>query len=81
MSAHRPFLIQTLREIVAGGDVTGAWLAAAIPNPKELDRGERAALSALSHWADDGDIRAQNLRHGPLQRNMMAEMARRLEAD
>lgn len=79
MSVHRRYLIRTLGELVAGGDLTNAQLDAAIPNPKELDSGERAAWSALSHWADDGDIRAANPRYGPLQLNMMAEMARRLD--
>ena len=78
MSAHRAFLIQTLDDLVAGGDITHAQLAAAIPDPKTLDHSEKSAWAALSHWADDADIRAANPRYGPFQLTVIAEMARRL---
>jgi len=79
MSARRAALIQALRDVVAGGDITHELLAAAVPDPRLLDPAEKAAWSALSHWADDADIRAQFPRHKDLQLKTLAEMARRLE--
>jgi hypothetical protein len=79
MSVRRAALIQALRDLVAGGDITQDQLVAAVPDPRLLDRGEKAAWSALSHWADDGDIRAQYPRYGDQQLKVIAELARQLE--
>ena len=79
MSARRAALIQALRDVVAGGDITHEKLAAVVPDPRLLDHSEKAAWSVLSHWVDDGDIRAQYPRYGEQQLKVVAEMARRLE--
>ena len=72
-------MIEALRGLVAGGDLTNEQLAAVCPDPRLLDHAEKAAWAILSHWADDGDIRAKYPRYGDQQLNVIAEMARRLE--
>ncbi|MCC2976363.1 hypothetical protein LK533_06710 [Sphingomonas sp. PL-96] len=65
----RAFLIAALRRVADGGDIDNAELDAAVPDPLSLARCEKDAWEALSHWADDDDIRARDPRYATLMRD------------
>jgi hypothetical protein len=81
MTDARSFLLESLRAVIAGGDITNEELAAAIPDPARLRGAERRAWHGLSYWADDGDIRAKDPDYGPMRRQSLAALLARLEAE
>ena len=81
MTEARTFLIESLRRVVAGGDVTSDQLYAAIADPVLLRGAERKAWQALSYWTDDGDIRAKNPAYAPYRRQQLADLLADLESE
>lgn len=74
MTDARMFLINSLRRVIAGGDVTNDQLDAAIPDPAALRGTERKAWYGLSYWADDGDIRGKDPAYVPSRRRQLADL-------
>lgn len=58
MGRERDFLINYIRQALAGRSVDGDQLASTLPFPASLDRLEKAALIALHSWAEDAEFRA-----------------------
>jgi hypothetical protein len=79
MSKYQTFLIEALRDVIAGGDMTNEQLYAAIPNPEDLHGPELKAWYALSYWADDEDIRAKDPTYGPMRVGGMVELMHKLD--
>ncbi len=73
MSEARDYLLTALRRVAGGGDITAEELDAAIADPLILDRAEKDVWEQLSHWADDGDIRATDAKYASLMRERMQE--------
>ena len=71
MTAARAYLLSTLQKVADGGDLTTEELDAAVPNPRLLDSAEKDAWEQLSHWADDADIRAKDVRYASFKRDWM----------
>jgi hypothetical protein len=63
MTIARAFLLEVLQRVADGGDVAESELDAAVPDPFALDPAEKIAWEALSHWADDDDIRERDKRY------------------
>lgn len=79
MTSARDYLLATLQRIVDGGDLTTDELDVAIPDPGLLDgRSEKDAWEELSHWADDDDIRARDVRYSEHKRERMRDHIARL---
>lgn len=53
MNSARTYLLEALRRVVDGGDLTNDELDAAIAAPADLRGAERKAWHGLSYWADD----------------------------
>lgn len=74
MTTPREYLLNMLQRIVDGGDLTTDELDTAIPDPRLLDdRSEKDAWEELSHWADDDDIRARDVRYSEYKRERMRD--------
>ena len=71
MTAARTFLSEALRRVADGGDIAEADLAAAVPDPRILDKDEKNAWEELSHWADDDDIRFRDATYAASKRERM----------
>jgi hypothetical protein len=76
----RAFLLDALRRVRDGGNVTNDELLGRIPDPSQLDPTERAAWYCLSHWADDDDIRAKDGHYAEMQQRQIGEALDDLEA-
>ena len=74
MSEHHAFLIETLRRVIAGGDISNEELAKAIPDARMLKGAEMKAYLGLSYWADDEDIRAKEPEYAPMRREGMVRL-------
>ena len=81
MIATRAFLIEALRRVAGGGDISEAELDAAVPNPFALDAREKDAWEELSHWADDDDIRERDERYTASKRERMRDHLQALTKD
>lgn len=79
MVANRTYLRDTLQRVVDGGDITNEELYEAIPEPLHLSKLELGAWERLSHWADDGDIRASEPGYAEDQRERMRYWIARLD--
>lgn len=73
MTVARTFLVDALQRVADGGDIDEAELETAVPDPFALDDLEKSAWEELSHWADDGDIRAKDERYVSYKRDRMRE--------
>ncbi|EQB11521.1 hypothetical protein RLDS_24255 [Sphingobium lactosutens DS20] len=60
-----------LERVADGGDVTAQELDKVIPDPLVLDEREKTAWEELSHWADDDDIRAKDIKYAASKREWM----------
>lgn len=81
MNHARIFLINILRHVIDGGDVTNAELNAAITDPATLQGVERKAWHGLSYWADDDDVRTKDLAYAPSRRRQLADLLSNLECE
>lgn len=81
MTEASSFLVESLRRVIAGGDVTNDQLDAAIANPAALRGAERNAWHGLSYWADDDDIRAKDSEYAPSRRRQLASRLIDLERE
>jgi len=81
MSDTRAFLINSLRRVIDGGDVTNEELDAAIADPAALRGAERKAWHGLSYWADDDDIRAKDPAYAPSRRRQLVDLLADLECE
>lgn len=81
MTDVRTFLVDSLRTVIAGGDVTNDQLDAAIADPVLLRGAERKAWHGLSYWADDDDIRAKDPAYAPSRRRQLATLLIDLERE
>lgn len=81
MTEARIFLINTLRRVIGGGDVTNHQLNDAIADATSLRGAERKAWHGLSYWADDDDIRAKDPAYAPSRRRQLADLLNDLERD
>lgn len=79
MNNARTYLLETLRRVIDGGDVTNEELDAAIAAPADLRGAERKAWHGLSYWADDDDIRAKDPAYAPSRRGQLADLLSALE--
>lgn len=80
MDNARTYLLETLRRVIDGGDVTNGELDAAIAAPADLRGAERKAWHGLSYWADDDDIRAKDPAYASMRRGQLADMLCALES-
>ena len=78
MSEHREFLIEALRRVIDGGDITNADLSVGIPDARFLEGFELKAYLGLSYWTDDADIREKDSLYGPARRTSLIELQQRL---
>jgi hypothetical protein len=74
LNSGRTYLIEALRRVIDGGDVTNDELDTAIAAPADLRGAERKAWHGLSYWADDDDIRAKDPAYAPLRRRQLAAL-------
>ena len=76
MSAYRPILVELLKRVIAGGDITREELMSAIPREGALETqgAERKAYYGLSYWSDDDDIRAKDPHYGPFRREQLQQL-------
>jgi hypothetical protein len=81
MADARTFLEEALRRVIAGGDIAGEELDAAIPDSRALTPAERKAWYGLSQWIADDDIRARDPAYAPMRRQGLAGLLERLEAE
>ncbi|WP_375399094.1 hypothetical protein [uncultured Sphingomonas sp.] len=81
MTHVRTFLIDSLRRVTDGGDVTNDELDAAIADPAGLRGAERKAWHGLSYWADDDDISAQDPSYAPSRRQQLGDLLADLERE
>ncbi|MCW6532259.1 hypothetical protein NED98_18580 [Sphingomonas sp. MMSM20] len=81
VSNARTFLIDALRHVIDGGDITNGELDAAIAQPIELRGAQRKAWYGLSYWADDEDIRAKDPAYGPSRRRQLVDLLANLEKE
>lgn len=77
----RAFLINSLRHVINGGDVTNDELDDAIADPAGLRGAERRAWHGLSYWADDDDIRAKSPAYAPSRRRQLSNLLNDLECE
>lgn len=75
------FLIDSLRRVIAGGDMTNDELDAAIADPVGLRGAERKAWHGLSYWADDDDIRTKDPNYAPSRRQQLGNLLADLERE
>jgi hypothetical protein len=76
------FLVNSLRHVIEGGDITGEQIDAAFPNgPKTLRGAQFKAYYGLGNWAADEDIREKDPSYAPMRRKGLVELLRRLEAE
>lgn len=73
-------LIDLLRQVLAGEEVTPAAIDGALPYPRSLGVDERKAYAMLSRWADDEDIRTRDLDYAERQREQLAQQLALLSA-
>jgi len=73
-------LIDLMKRVLAGNQITKAELFTAVPDPIALDQIERAAWQRLNQWADDDDIRASDEAYANMQRRHVVEALADLEA-
>ena len=78
--ADRDALAAFARRVLAGEAADATDLDAALPPSTSLPPTERALHEALSHWADDGDIRARDHAYATRQREQIADRLARLQA-
>ncbi|WP_093667187.1 hypothetical protein [Sphingomonas gellani] len=76
----RHALIEMMKRVLAGGEVSNSDLLTSIPDPTDLDQMERLAWQRLSQWADDDDIRARDEAYADMQRQHVTEALSDLEA-
>jgi hypothetical protein len=81
MLEQRDFLLQALREVIAGGDIDLERIDAAISQPEKLKGPAFKAYWGLRYWADDGDIRKKDSAYAPMRREGLARLLHKLEAD
>lgn len=81
MTHVRTFLIDSLRRVIDGDDVTNDELDAAIADPAGLRGAERKAWHGLSYWADDDDIRAKDPSYAPSRRQQLGDLLADLERE
>ena len=81
MTRVRTFLIDILRHVTDGGDVTNDELDAAIADPAGLRGAERKAWHGLSYWADDDDIRAKDPSYALSRRQQLGDLLADLERE
>lgn len=79
MDNARAYLLEALRHIIDGGDVTNEELDSAIAAPADLRGAERKAWHGLSYWADDDDVRAKDPTYAPSRRRQLADLLSALE--
>jgi len=79
MPTARTLLIDLLRRTLAGGAPTAKELDEDL-NPQVLNQHEKQAWEALSHWADDDDIRAKDPSYETFRRAELKEALANLEA-
>jgi hypothetical protein len=77
----RTFLINSLRHVIDGGDVTNDELGAAVVDPARLRIAERKAWHGLSYWADDDDVRAKDPDYALLRRRQLVDLLADLECE
>ena len=73
-------LIEMMRRVLAGGEITNSELSIAASDPMDLGQIERLAWQRLSQWADDDDIRMRNASYTEMRRRQVAEALAALEA-
>jgi hypothetical protein len=73
VSEARAQLLEALQRVADGGDITAEELDATVSDPLTLDRVEKDAWEQLSHWADDGDIRAKDAQYATFKRELMRD--------
>jgi len=73
-------LIEMMRRVLAGGEITNSELSSAVPNPTALNQIERLAWQRLSQWADDDDVRIKDEPYADMRRRQVAEALIDLEA-
>lgn len=81
MPDARTFLINTLRRVIDGGDLTNEELDVVISDPAGLRGAERKAWHGLSYWADDDDIRTKDPSYGPSQKRRLIDLLADLECE
>jgi hypothetical protein len=81
MTDARTLLINCLRRVIDGGDVTNDELDAASADPGALRGVERRAWQGLSYWADDEDIRAKDPAYAPARRIQLTDLLIDLERE
>jgi hypothetical protein len=77
----RAFLINSLRHVIDGGEVTNDELDAVIADPAKLRDAERKAWYGLSYWADDDDVRAKDPAYAPSRRRQLSGLLADLEVE
>jgi hypothetical protein len=75
MGPERDFLINIIRQALAGHAVRLEELASTIPHPAALDRLEKAALIALHSWNDDAELRASHRRWDRFGRQRLQDLS------
>ena len=60
MGRERDFLINYIRQALAGQVIDCEHLASTLPYPASLDRLEKAALIALQSWDEDAGFRSSH---------------------
>jgi len=76
--AARIALVNALRHVVVGGDLTKDALRAIVADPASLGGTERKAWYVPSHWADDDDIRITEPHLAADRRVQLAELSGKL---
>lgn len=62
MGAHRDTLLELIRHALASSKADIVDLLSAVPDPRALDRIEKAAWIELSFWGDNAALRASDQR-------------------
>jgi hypothetical protein len=80
MNEARSFLLDALRRVAAGGELTNDALLSGVPDPQALGPVEKEAWLVLSGWADDDGIRAMDPAYTHMQQGQVAAALVDLEA-
>jgi hypothetical protein len=76
----RLVLIDMMKRVLAGEELTLGELLGAVPEPRTLDKIERLAWQRLGQWADDDDLRAKDEAYAEMQRRQVIAALADLEA-
>lgn len=80
-ATDRASLIDLIRRALDTDDVSNEMIDRALPYPRSLGASDAKAYDALSHWADDDDIRARDAAYADRQRGQLGHQLARLSCD